>query len=523
MALDVARYFPRTPWEHQLQGLTAALEVLKTKSSVVMCAPCGAGKSTMISALMLMAQERRRNAILYNFRTLLVSQMSETLSGHGVEFGVRSAAHKKMKNLGANIQVASIFTDMKRISDQGCWDYHEADLVVFDEAHMGTGERAIQLLQHYLGKGAKVIGVTATPASLSHMYADIVIAGTKRQLRACKAHVPARVFSPEEMDLEKVKRTKTGEFDLGGGVVKQIFNQAVVGKIYENWCRYNPDARQTLHFTPGVAESRWVSEDFWNKGVPSGHIDAKECWYNGKTYRVTPNSTVRQDMLDMWDDGRIVHISNHSVLKEGIDRPSVYCMILSRPIGNVCVYDQITGRLIRYSEKTPDEVVMIDMAGNYDRFGSPNADRDWHELFHMSAEQIVAAERQKNEGKPEEDQPITCPNCGMKRLQGDTCPNCGEKCTRRVRHIIQEDGTLREVPGMYNKPPPPPKPKSTEQKQWDSVFFSCRNSKKNITFAGARGIYEKNYGPLPYNLQRLPKDSHGWGALIKQCQWSRLT
>jgi superfamily II DNA or RNA helicase len=522
MALDVARYFPRTPWDHQLQGLSEALEVLKTKSSVVMCAPCGAGKSTMISALMLMAQEKRRSAILYNFRTLLVSQMSETLSGHGVEFGVRSAAHKKMKDLSANIQVASIHTDIKRINDQGCWTHHDADLVIFDEAHMGTGPGAVQLMQHYLGAGAKVIGVTATPASLAHMYADIVIAGTKKQLRACKAHVPAKVFAPHQMDLDKVKRTKTGEFDLGGGVTKKIFNQAVVGKILEDWQRYNPDGRQTLHFTPGVSESEWAAEMFWSKGIPSGHIDSKKCWYNGKTYKVSQGSTVRQEMLDMWDDGRIVHMSNHSVLKEGIDRPSVYCLMLSRPIGNVCTYDQITGRLIRYSEATPDEVVMIDFASSYDRFGSPNSDRDWVELFNMSAEEIVAAERQKNEGAAEEDTPITCPQCGMKRLSGPKCPNCGHEGISRNRQIIQEDGTLREMPGVYNKPPPPKPPVSKEQKQWDSLFWRCRHSSRNITFAGVASIYRKEYGELPTNIKRIPATKDGWKMPVKQCDWKAL-
>ncbi len=521
--MEVARFFPRTPWDHQLRGLSEALETLKTKSSVVMCAPCGAGKSTIISALMLMAQEYRRNAILYNFRTLLVGQMSETLAGHGVEFGVRSAAHKKMKDLSANIQVASIFTDMKRIQSQACWDYHDADLVVFDEAHMGTGPGALQLLQHYLGRGAKVVGVTATPASLSHIYSDIVIAGTKKELRACKAHVPARVFAPHQMDLEKVKRNKVGEFDLGGGVTKKIFNQAVVGKLFEDWSKYNPDARQTLHFTPGVSESRWVAEDFWNKGVPSGHIDSKEVWYNGKTYKVSPGSTVRQDMLDMWDDGRIVHISNHSVLKEGIDRPSVYCLMLSRPIGSVVVYDQITGRLIRYSEQTPDDAVMIDFAGNYDRHGSPNSDRDWRELFYMTAEEIATAEKKRNESKSEDEQPITCPHCGMKRLTGDVCPGCGEKGIKRHRQIIQEDGTLREMPGVYNKPPPPKKQETTDQKRWDQLFFACRNSKKNITFAGAAEIYRKKYGELPDGLKRVPRDKAVWKSLIKSCRWGQLT
>jgi superfamily II DNA or RNA helicase len=475
----------------------------------------------MISALLRMAQAHRKNAIVYNFRTLLVSQMSKTLAGHDIGFGVRSAAHKNMKDLGANIQVASIFTDMKRIQSQECWEYHDADLVIFDEAHMGKSPGALKLLQHYLGAGAKVIGVTATPASLDHIYADIVIAGTKKQLRACKAHVPARVFAPHEMDLSKVQRVKTGEFDMGG-VRKNAWNQAVVGYLFDDWKRINKDGRQTLHFTPGVSESQWCAEDFWMKGVPSGHIDSNECWFNGKRYKVGPTSTVRQDMLDMWDEGRIVHLSNHSVLKEGIDRPSVYCLMLSRPIGNVCVYDQITGRLIRYSDKTPDEVVMIDFCNNYDRHGSPNWERNWRELFHLSAEEIVARERKAAENKPAEEHPITCPECGMKRKEGDTCPSCGAKSTRRFKRIIESDGTLREVASYKTKPPPKPQ-ESKEQKQWDKLFWACRNSSKQLTFAAAAQIYRKSYGELPPGLKRTPKTEDGWKTRIKNCRWDMLT
>lgn len=524
MALDIAQYFPRSPWDHQLQGLTDALNVLRHRASVVMCAPCGAGKSTMISALLRMAQANRKRAIVYNFRKLLVTQMSETLDGHGVGFGVRSAAHKHLKDLSANIQVASIFTDMKRVAAQGCWDYHEADLVIVDEAHMGRGEGAANLIQHYLGQGSKVIAVTATPASLAHMYSELVIAGTKKQLRKCKAHVRARVFGPHQMDLQKVKRVKTGEFDMGG-VRKHAWNQAVVGYLYKDWLQYNPDGRQTLHFTPGVAESKWAAEDFWQKGVPSGHMDAKGCWYNGKSYSASSKDTIRSDMLDMWDAGEIVHLSNHSVLKEGIDRPSVYCLMISRPIGDVCTYDQITGRLIRYSEATPDEVVMLDFAGNYDRHGSPNSDRDWHALFNLSPEEIVKEERERQQNAPDEAEPITCTGCGMKRLTGDVCPNCGAEFSGRTRMIIEAGGNLREEVGrMYAQPPPPKPQKSKEQKQWDSIFWRCRNSRRPITFAGAASIYEKSYGERPpQHLRGLPKDKAGWSVMLHECNWRNLT
>src|SRR5690606_37760442 len=119
----------------------------------------------------------------YNFRKLLVTQMSEAMAGYDVGFGVRSAAHKSQKDLSNNIQIASAFTDMKRVNNQECWGYHDADVVIVDEAHMGCGDGAVNLLQHYLGLGAKVVGVTATPASLSHLYSELVIAGTKKELR----------------------------------------------------------------------------------------------------------------------------------------------------------------------------------------------------------------------------------------------------------------------------------------------------------------------------------------------------
>lgn len=513
--MQLANFFHRPPWPHQERALGEILQVLHSKDSVCVQSPTGGGKTAIISALLSIARQHGKKVIVYNFRRLLVSQMHKTLEGHGIETGVRSAAHKELKNLAGNIQVASVWTDVQRIYNQDVWHYHDADLVIFDEAHMGKGEKALALMQDYLGMGAKIVGFTATPLGLAGMYGGIITAGTKSELRKCGAHVPCRSFAPHELDLAKVRRLRTGEFDM-----KTVsFSQAIVGQIYEDWRDVNPDGRQTLNFTPGVAESRWCCNLFEKRGVPSGHLDANSVIVGGKEYR-DQTGAARNDLLAAWNSGDVVHLSNHSVLREGIDAPSIYCLILSRPIGSLQSYDQIVGRLIRRSDSTPDSVVMLDMAGNYDRHGSPNEDRNWAQLFHMDQVDLLRAQKKQEKKEKKEKEPITCANCGMKRTSGMQCPDCGHQETSRMKKIIEETGTIREVERMVK---PKKKPPLTAQKKWDSVFWALKNSKKKFTFSQAAAIYRSKYGEAPpFNLRCMPRRRADWKEYVQDLSWKDL-
>src|SRR5690606_18911389 len=123
------------------------------------------------------------------------------------------------------------------------------------------------------------------------------------------------------------------------------------------------------------------------------------------------------EIMDMWDAGEIKVLSNRFVLREGIDRPSIYHLILACPVGSLKTYLQMVGRVIRWSPETADRVLITDHGGSCLKFGSPNMDRDWHEMFRMSEEQLVEQEK-KADKEPPEEKPIVCPNCGTIRLKG---------------------------------------------------------------------------------------------------------
>lgn len=520
---EIRNAFPRDPWPHQERGLADLLKRLIEVNSVVVASPTGAGKGLMQSALLNLFQQYGKRAIIYNCRRMLTQQTSDRLEADGLSFGTRAASMKGQQDLMNRFQVASIQTDIARVLNQQVWDIHDADYVIVDEAHLVASQKSLELFQRYLSRGAKLIGFTGTPIGINHLYRDIVVAGTNSELRACQAHVPAKVYAVHEMDTSKIRPVKTGEF-TEGDIRKECWSQAIVGHIYKDYRRLNPDGKPALVAAPGIGESVWVQEQFRDKGHKVAHIDCREVIVNGERYANDPNGTVREQVLSDMRKGEFDVLCNCEVIQQGVDIPNLAHLILARPYGSLANCIQVYGRVIRYSESTPDQVVVQDHGGNWLRHGSPNEDRDWGRLFSMT-EKEIADERERGMEDDTAPEPITCVKCGAVRTSGNRCHECGFMSDKRERVIVQQDGQLQLVEGkQYQKKDRKPE-KSKEQKQWDKVFFSSRNSRSNraMTFKAAAKVYERNYGePLPSGLKYLPKHREDWGRRIRDVDWKDL-
>lgn len=515
--------FPRDPWPHQLRGVWELLEKLKTSSAVCFAAPTGSGKTLMQSAIANLALANNRRVVIYNARKPLTAQLSRTLEEAGIHHGARAASMKDQQNLHAAMQVASLQTDFQRVLNQECWDIHDANLVIVDEAHMpeARGEKAQQLYQRYLSNGAKLVGFTGTPLELNHIYKDIVVCGTKAEMLQCKAHVLARTFAIHELDTSKIKPVKTGEFSEGD-VRRECWNHAIVGYAYDDWLRLNPDAKPTMASAPGVEESMWVARTWMEKGHTVAHIDARECWVNGERQR---GDKAREQVLEDARKGKFALITNCEVLTAGIDIPCLYHLILLRPFGKFSNYLQVVGRVIRYSEETPEHVIIQDHTGNLYRHGSANQDPDWETLFHETESSILKAREGRLKGD-QEPEPIICANCGRAREGGNQCPSCGYISDKSTRRIVQLDGQLQEATGRVYKPDVIRQTKPLEQKQWDSIFYRARNSKGpyGMNFYQACQLYQKEFGSPPPNwLERIPADEINYSRRLKDLDWGDLT
>jgi len=496
-------------WPHQARGLQetfSAIEAGETK--LCFTSPTGGGKSRCMFEMMDYAAQRDWSVVLYATRNMLIEQLMNSMDAYGIDYGVRAAEMWQHENLDAKIQIASVPTERSRVFTKKQRNLHHAKLVLWDEAHMQKAATAGKIFKIHEEQGAINIGLTATPLGIGDLYNRLIVAGTNRDLRDCGAHLPCHVYAPDEPDLKKVKRNKTGEFQIAERVYK-IWTQSIVGRVVDYYNRLNPDRLPTILFAPGVKESVWFVNQLEEQGIRAAHIDGNNVYRDGEEYQSSPEK--RREVVDDLRAGRIDVICNRFVLREGIDIPELFHCILATPIGSLLSYLQTVGRVLRNHESL-DKVIIQDHGGNFWRHGSPNMNRDWQSLWKLSDAAITNTRLdQMSEGK--EPEPIVCPACGAVRMTGPVCVSCNHKHSKSVRMVVQENGELKKQTGRITKKKHRQERSDTE-KQWTSMYYRFKNSGKTFSQAEAFFFREHGYRP-PRDLPFMPKDDFDWKRKVK--------
>jgi superfamily II DNA or RNA helicase len=449
---------------------------------MLISAPTGAGKSRCM--LELFRQHSGRRICLYTHRRLLLEQLSQNMSDQGLEFGIRASGHDTDR--ARNLQLCMVQTEHSQKGKRGL---HDAEIVVIDEAHVIKASIAESLVDEHRKMGATVVGFTATPVDLGHMYDELYLGASNSDLRACGAHLPCYHYAPDTIDMKGLRRMKTGEF-FQGDVIKAIMTPTIIARVIDNYKLLNPEQKPSILFAPGVAESRWFAEELTKCGIPAGHIDAESIWFEGKT---KPNSTAnREAFLTALRSGEMKVACNRFLLREGIDVPELYHAIMATCFGSIQSYLQAGGRLLR-SHSSLSHVILQDHGNNVLNHGSLNADREWS-LGDCAAK--LFAQRVERMREQREEEPIICSQCFGIRSVGPRCPICGHVESRRVRRVIQLDGTLKLVEGKHFKPLRIDKRRDSEQR-WLQIYNRARNS-KSMTFRQARSLYAKESGDWSY-------------------------
>lgn len=528
MSQAIRDCFTRDPWPHQLEAATRVIDELQTYNAVTLCSATGAGKSDVMWAMVQYYRNAGAKVLILTNRRMLTRQTMVNAQAKGIGFGVRAATLAEHFDASQDVQISSVQTEIARTINTSRWDRFPADIVLVDEGHLQATGESEKFLRSYLHDRARIVGITATPVGMSHLYPKLVVAGKPSDCLRCGAHVRAVIKAPFEFDLRKVKRVKTGEYSLGD-IRKHVWSQQIVGRVVTSWQEENPNARPTLVFAPGVEESIGLMNDFNAAGFKACHIDANKVCVDGAQYTDTDGS-IREDVLGRWRAGEIKIICNRYVLREGIDLPQMYHLVLATPFSSIKTYIQSTGRVIRYSPDTPDHVLITDHAGSYYKFGGgPNRDRNWDEMYWQDEATIEKKIREQAAEKPEQD-PIVCPHCNTVRHHSiPSCPappiGCGRESSRRGKIVVQQNGELRRVSGPNVKAP---KVCETpmDQKRWDRLFYAARNSRSGNrapTFNQIKGLFRRQYGYWPSNnLLRMPIDEATWNRKVRDTESGAL-
>ncbi len=502
-------------WPTQVRGVEGIVAARKAGHRVILLtSPTGGGKSLIMCDTIDLSLEGFERSVLYTHRKMLTEQIVRVMEKHGINHGVRASGWEP--NLRADVQVSSIHTEHHRVMKRQRMDLHDANLVIVDEAHLQKGNSAQAILKRHYEDGADILLFTATPidmAMIAGVAPFLVVAGTNSELRQCGALVPALHYGPDEPETKTIKK-QPWEY-TENDVRKIIMVQGIFGRVLTEYNRLNPERLPSILFAPGVKESIWFAEQFRAAGIRSAHIDGNECWIDGELHPT--NRDIRDQILAESKSGSIKVLCNRFVLREGIDAPWLAHGIFATVFGSLQSYLQSGGRLLRAYLGLPS-VTIQDHGGNWHRHGSLNVDRVWNIEF---TEGMIHGMREERLRKKEESEPFLCPRC-KKVLMAPRCP-CGFTVTRHSRPVVQSDGTIKEYDGdIYKAHRVLMKPNTL--KLWEQCYYRAKQSKNNMTFRQARGLfmYENHYYP-PADLPLMPTNQVDWFRSVKDVPREALT
>jgi superfamily II DNA or RNA helicase len=505
-------------WPHQERAIDETLTAIKRgERRVLVTSPTGGGKTRVMVELARRYLEAGKKVVLYSNRKLLVEQTSEVLLEAGVYHGVRAAGWEDERD--HPFQVSSIHTEASRVLRKRAWQLHEADLALVDEAHQQASKTAGKILGAHCEAGAAVVGFTATPVGLGHLYDTLVAAGTMSELRACGALVPCLHYGPDEPDLRRFHAVLANGKDLSEKqAASAMHTPTLFARVLEWFKRLNPDARPTILFAPSVESSLWFAQEFEKAGISAAHIDGSDVYRSGKLYRSSREA--RADVLGCSGDCTIRVLCNRFVLREGIDAPWLAHGILATVFGSLQSYLQSGGRLLR-AHPGLESVTVQDHGGNWWRHGSLNADREWRLDY---TDRIVAGLREDRLRGKAEREPFRCPNCAMVLVCG-TCMGCGfrPEPRKRSRPVVQLDGTLKEMVGDIYKPrracqhPDGPK-------LWERMYWRSRRERGRRTFKGAMALFaqENRWAWPDPSWPLMPRQPYDFYQLVENVPIERL-
>ena len=513
-------------WPHQERGLAEFWRLREEGyRRILLTAPPRAGKTVMMGEIIQGALDKSLRVAVYTHRVMLTDQMSGVFGGMDLDHGIRASGFAP--NLDQDVQICSIMTDNVRVYKRNTWDLHDADIVIVDEADEVRGDTAVKILGDYHAKGATVVGFTATPVDLAHLYDVLYQVALNSELRACGAHIPARTFGPDEPDMKGLKRqASSGEYKPEQ-VMERMHPLTLFGRVIKHWRLLNPLQLPTILFAPSVDTSKWFVDEFNRDGIKAAHIDGENCYMDGVEY--SSDQKAREDILAASKAGEIKVLCNRFVLRRAIDMPWMYHGIAATVFGSIPTFIQAGSRILN-SYPGYDHVIWQCHGGSWHRWGSLNEDRHWA-LTDTKKKVENRRKAAQEEGRITE---IRCPKCGGIRSKGPKCPHCGHEHKMSSRTVVQVDGVLKEMKGAAVKKKKEETDFDRQRKAWNQAFFSAVGAASgNKTMLQVLSHYRHilgRAGAMPYIGQNdrpisstVPdKDSSRWNMRVKEYyEWSK--
>ena len=303
------------------------------------------------------AAERGMPSWFIVHRRELINQSSRAFTGEGIKHGIISANYEV--NRTALVQIASIQTLSRRYHK-----YRVPSLIVWDECHHIAANSWSKIFSLY--PNSVHIGLTATPERLDGTGLDkwfrVMVKGPSvAWLIENKYLSNYKLYAPSKVDLTNV-RTRMGDY-VGSELTAVVDKPSITGDAIKHYKKL-ADGKRAVVFCASIEHSKHVVKQFLDAGIPAAHVD-------GETDINERDAAIRR-----FRDGTIKILSNVELFGEGFDVPCIEAAILLRPTQSLGLYLQQVGRSLR-PNPGKDYAVILDHAGNCERHGLPDDEREW--------------------------------------------------------------------------------------------------------------------------------------------------
>jgi len=384
--------------------------------NVLIQSPTGSGKTVLTAHMLKTASSKGLTSWFICHRRELIKQSILAFSDTGVNHGIISSGWADNKNLP--IQIASIQTLIRRYKN-----YKKPNLIVWDECAHCASKTWAKI--HKENPQAYHIGLTATPQRLDGAglkdYFQVIVPGLSIQELTEQGYLAKyKLFAPSKVNTSKI-HTRMGDF-VKSEIESLIDKPTITGdaiKHYKKLCM----GKRALVFCASIKHSEHVVDNFVNAGIKACHLDGE----SQKGYRDL--------MLDKFRKGEIQVISNVDLFGEGFDLPTLEAVIMLRPTQSLSLFLQQCGRALRPSPGK-EYAIILDHAGNTERHGLPDEDREW----------TLEGNKGNKQSSEKQVKVKTCPKCYAVQISGGTsCDFCGYVYEIKERDIAHVDGELVEV------------------------------------------------------------------------------
>ena len=321
--------------------------------------PTGAGKTVIAAELVSRAGSNR---VLYVVPSEeIFEQTYKKLLAVSVK-PVRLTAGLRPPLGNAKYVLAMAQTLQNRMQD-GLFSGWDPGIIIADECHRLLDQHYTTL--RYFSR-AKALGMTATPIrldgkSMQDLWPMLIQGPSMSLLRSAKALVPVRTLELPLIDPSRLK-VKAGDFDQTQ--LSRAFDNAHAAYLAALYWLQNARGRPTVAFCPSVKVSQTLADALKVIGVRAEHLDG-----NSSPRR-------RREVLEALENGQLELVTNCGLFVEGLDIPSVSCILVCTSTLSMAKWLQMVGRGMRPDEGKSD-LLVIDHGLCRKRLGDPGADRDW--------------------------------------------------------------------------------------------------------------------------------------------------